>query len=86
MSETTTEKYIKKAITEAKKELSGTNITSCNFEGSKIIFDENIMGAISDIAEGCIENAKTLGKLAEVLKASNINVEPLLVFNNGSPE
>jgi len=34
--------------------------------------------AISTIAEGLVENAVALGKLAEVLKASNVTIEPMI--------
>jgi hypothetical protein len=51
-------------------------ITNCTFNG--VQFDAKAVDAISLIATGLIENAKALGSLASVLKASNINIESML--------
>ena len=80
---TTTEKYIEKAVKEAKKELSGTNISNCNFAGVK--FDAKAVEAICKIAdalslnaEACVENAEALKKLSYVLNASDVKIESLI--------
>ena len=64
---------IKKAIDESS---TGNVITDCDFNAVK--FDEKAVDAISTIADGLVENAKALGKLAEVLKASNVEVDCML--------
>lgn len=54
----------------------GTVVTNCAFTG--VNFDKAAVDAITTIAEGLIENAKALGQLAHVLKASNVNIEAML--------
>ena len=58
------------------KKRCGTAITNCTFVG--VQFDAKAVSAIEIIATGLVENAKALGTLAQVLKASNVSVECLL--------
>ena len=53
-------------------------ISHCNFVGAQ--YDAQAVLAISTIAEVLVETAKALGKLAEVLKASNVTIETMLSF------
>jgi arginine/lysine/ornithine decarboxylase len=57
------------------KPVSNT-IQNCTFVG--VQYDAKAVEAIRTVAEGLVENAKALGKLAEVLKASNVTVEAML--------
>lgn len=73
----TTEQKIEAAVCKAfEKQRQGNVITNCNFAGVK--FDEAATEAITTIAEGLVENAKALGQLAYVLKASNVEMETML--------
>jgi predicted peroxiredoxin len=51
-------------------------VKNCQFNGVK--FDEAATETITTIAEGLVENAKALGQLAYVLKASNVEIETLV--------
>jgi hypothetical protein len=74
---TKTQEYIDIAVSKAAKAATkGNSITGCSFVG--VQFDAKAVGAVQTIAEGLVENAKALSKLAEVLKASNVTVECLL--------
>lgn len=55
---------------------TGTVITGCTMVG--VQFDEAATEAITTIAEGLVENAKALGQLAYVLKASNVEVDAMI--------
>ena len=73
----TTEQKIEEAVCKAfEKQKHGTAITGCNLVG--VQFDEAATEAITTIAEGLIENAKALGHLAYVLKASNVKIETMI--------
>lgn len=68
-----------------------TKLVNCNFTGVK--FDEAATDAVHTIAEALLENAKALGALAFVLKASNVTIETLLKLeptpvqlNKGGPD
>tara|TARA_R110000868_G_scaffold188630_1_gene431428 strand:+ start:478 stop:684 length:207 start_codon:yes stop_codon:yes gene_type:complete len=63
-----------------KVEKHPTNISNCNFVG--VQFDAKSVNAIEMIAQGLVENAKALGALATVLKASNVEVQALLRIEN----
>jgi urease gamma subunit len=65
---------------EIAKVKTGTSVTNSTFNG--VHFDAKAVEAVSLIAEGLIENAKGLRSLAEVLKASNVNIETLLKVGN----
>ena len=54
------------------------SVENCNFAG--VHFDEAATEAVMVIAEGLVENAKALGELASVLKASNVEIETLIRF------
>lgn len=58
------------------KEKQPTTIQDCTLIG--VSFDAKAVNAIEVIAMGLVENAKALGNLAEVLKASNVNIEALV--------
>lgn len=71
---TTTEKYIKKAIAEAKKELGGTSVSNCS-----INMDLQADGATQLLAEALLSQAKAnqanseaMGLLAKALKPIDI--------------
>lgn len=64
---TPTQKYIDEAVSKAKKEFAGNQITNCSFE-QRVEFGE--MAEL--IAEGLIENAKALGVLASAIKHQSI--------------
>lgn len=53
-----------------------TSISHCNFVG--VQYDAKAVEAIQTIALGLKSNADALGKLAQVLIASNVNLECLL--------
>jgi len=53
-----------------------TTLKNCTFYALR--FDEKAVNAIDSIATGLIENARGLGALAQVLKASNVSIECLL--------
>ena len=68
-----------------KNENSGTNAAefhNCTFTG--VEFDKSVVGTMSSIAEGLIENAKGLKALAEVFSASHIQVETMVHVADGS--
>lgn len=67
---------LKELIAEALKDANRKEVSHCNFVG--VQYDAKAVDAIETIAEGLVENAKALGKLAEVLKASNVQIESLL--------
>ncbi len=70
----TQEQKIRRIMKEELQEVSlGHTLENCTFQGVK--FDSAATDAISLIAERLIENAKGLGALSEVLKASNVSVE-----------
>jgi hypothetical protein len=52
------------------------HLSNCTITG--IQFDAKAVDAITTIAEGLKQNAIALGKLAEVLSASNINIEAFI--------
>ena len=54
----------------------GSAVQNCTFVG--VQYDAQAVNAISKIADGLIENAKGLAALAQVLKASNVEVESML--------
>ena len=69
----TTEKYIRKAVDEAKKELSGTNIQNCNIQ-----MDMHSDGAAETLAEALLKqaeaneaNSKAMMALAHSLKPTD---------------
>tara|TARA_R110002126_G_scaffold273647_1_gene418242 strand:- start:456 stop:659 length:204 start_codon:yes stop_codon:yes gene_type:complete len=51
-------------------------ISNCQFYGVK--WDAQAVSAIQTVAEGLVANAQALGKLAELFKSQNINIECLL--------
>jgi len=66
----------RKTKTKSKAKSISTTLKNCTFYALR--FDEKAVNAIDSIAEGLIENAKGLGALAQVLKASNVSIECLL--------
>lgn len=71
------EDKIEQAVNKAFKDKKvQTIITDCNLAG--VQYNEAATDAIKAIAEGLLENARGLGRLAFVLKASNVNVESLM--------
>lgn len=69
----TTEKYIKKAVDEAKKELSGSHISNCNIQmnfeadGATLMLAE----ALKEQAKANAENSEAIHKLAMSLKPTD---------------
>ena len=74
---TPTQKYIDEAATLAAEKATG-NIDVSNCEFNAVKWDENAVSAVETIATGLVENAKALGVLAEVLKASNVHIDTLV--------
>lgn len=72
----TQEQKIKRLLDQYNKEHTGTTISNNSFVG--VQYDEKAVEAITTIAEGLVINAESLGKLAEVLKASNVNIEAMI--------
>jgi len=68
---TTTEKYIKKAVEAAKKELSGNTITSCNFEMNVLAegATQTLAEALKAQAKANAMNSEAMLKLAGTLKS-----------------
>jgi arginine/lysine/ornithine decarboxylase len=73
MKKKTQVEQIKEMIDEA---VNGTVVTNCSFVG--VQYDAKAVEAITLIARGVIGNNEVLLTLAEVLKASNVEVESLL--------
>ncbi len=59
-------------------------ITGCTFIGAQ--YDAKAVNAIEAIAIGLQENARALGNLAKVLKASNVEIETMLRISGPSAE
>lgn len=77
------EKLIEQAVAKAKEELSGTCVQNSTFNG--VYFDAKAVEAINLIAEGLCKNAesqmetaKGFQALAQVLKASNVEIEAMI--------
>lgn len=51
-------------------------VENCSFTG--VQFDAKAVDAIQTIAEGLLENAKSLGKLSEVLRAGNVHIDAMV--------
>ena len=78
---TPTQNYIDTAVKQAVESVNaGNTITDSCFYGVK--WDAEAVDAVQTIAEGFLENAKGLSKLAEVLKASNVNIEAMIRMDN----
>lgn len=74
-------------LTKAQKELiaevsrealkgAGKSISDCSFVG--VQYDAKAVDAIETIAQGLVENAKALGALAQILRASNVEIQAML--------
>ncbi len=63
-------------------ETNAAEFHNCTFTG--VEFDKSVVGTMSIIAEGLIENAKGLKALAEVFSASHIQVETMVNVADGS--
>ena len=63
-------------VAEVVAKTNGKTITGCNFVG--VQYDAKAVNAIETIATGLVETAKALGALAQVLKASNVELQALL--------
>lgn len=73
----THEQKLRRVVTECIGDMrTGSDIRNCNFTG--VQFDAQAVNAITMIAEGLQINAKALGDLAQVLKASNVTVETMI--------
>jgi hypothetical protein len=70
---TTTEKYIQKAVQEAKKELSGTSITNCNINMTvdNVNAIESLASAIEVQAEANAKTAEAIATLASRIVATD---------------
>jgi hypothetical protein len=73
---TPTQKYIDEALERFNDKIKTTTVKNSTFQG--VVYDAKAVDAIETIADGLLENAKALGKLAEVLKSSNVEIECLL--------
>lgn len=63
-------------VSEVVAQTNGKHIEHCNFIG--VQYDARAVNAIETIATGLLENARALGALAQVLKASNVEIQALL--------
>ena len=63
-------------VAEVVANTNGKTITGCNFVG--VQYDAKAVNAIETIAAGLVENAKALGALAQVMKASNVEIDAML--------
>ena len=72
---TTTEKYIQKAVQEAKKELSGATIQNCMFETNVDVGQaaENLAKAMLKQAEANSMNSEAMLELAKRLTPDSIH-------------
>jgi len=61
----------------SKKKQTGTVISNCSFE-SNINWDKDAVKAICQIAKGLTENARSLGKVADIIRSQNITLGPRL--------
>ena len=78
---TQTQKYIDTAVKQALESVSPSmTITDTCFYGVK--WDAKAVNAVQTIADGFLENAKGLSKLAEVLKASNVEIDAMIKVDN----
>ena len=67
-------------VTEVVKMTNGKTVQNCSFVG--VQFDAKAVDAINIIASGLVENAKALGALASVLKASNVQIDAMMKIDN----
>lgn len=67
--------------TRTKTLASGTRIENSQFYGVR--WDAQAIAAVQTVADGLVANAQALGKLAEVFKAQNINIECLVKVEGG---
>ena len=81
------QKLIEHTVREAVAAKQGVNISNSQFYGAH--FDAKAMDTIETIgqalienAKACGENAKALSSLAQVLKASNVEIECLLKISD----
>jgi len=56
--------------------LANLTVTNCEFNGLR--YDAKAVESINIVAQGLVENAKALGKLADVFRTSNTVVEAML--------
>ena len=63
-------------VAEVVAKTNGKTITGCNFVG--VQYDAKAVNAIETIAAGLVENAKALGSLAQIFKASNVEIAAML--------
>ena len=59
-------------------------VSNCQFYGVK--WDATSVAVVQTIADGLVENAKGLNKLAEVLKSQNVVVNGLLTIGVNNEE
>ena len=69
-------KRLAEIVAEVVAKTNGKTITGCNFVG--VQYDAKAVNAIETIANGLVENAKALGAMAQVLKASNVEIGAML--------
>ena len=80
---TGTQKIIEDAVSAAFEKAAGAHVSNCSFIG--VNWDAKAVEAILSISRGieenaraCANNARALGSLADVLKASNVTIETML--------
>ena len=57
-----------------------TRVENCTFNGVK--WDAQATTAIRIVAEGLKENAIALGRMVDIFKSQNINIETMLTLSN----
>jgi len=70
------------APTTGEPKLAHLTVTNCEFNG--IRYDAKAVESINIVAQGLVENAKALGKLADVFRTSNTVVEAMLRVDSPS--
>lgn len=69
-----------KEFEEAPNDEIQTIIEGCTFVGAQ--YDAKAVQAIERIAQGLVENATSLGKLADVLRSSNVDIDCMIKIDS----
>ena len=77
-------KVAKKTKEPAQPVRPAVNITGCTFNGTQIKWDQQALDAVETVADGLLETAEGLNKLAGLFSEQKINIGPLLQI--GEPE
>ena len=78
MKKKPTKKKATKKKTAKEEKVYHAMINNCDFTGGNVVFDKETVNTMETIAEGLLENAKSLGLLANVFRVQNITMGTLL--------